>query len=66
MTKSDEILLLLDNALVILDLATQEMAEPSHPLHLTRVENEVIKGRASVVKGAELLKLKLEGRRVNV
>lgn len=65
MKKSYEILMLLENALAILDLATQEMADPKHALHLTRVENEVIKGRASVVKGAELLKLKLEGRRVN-
>jgi hypothetical protein len=65
MKKSYEILMLLDNALAILDLATQEMADPKHTLHLTRIENEVIKGRASVVKGAELLKLKLEGRRVN-
>ena len=58
MTQTEHILLLLDNALAILDIAVQDMAEPKHTLHLTRVENEVIKGRAGVVKGAELLKLK--------
>jgi len=65
MKKSDEIKMLLENALAILDLAVQDMAEPSHPLHRNSVENEVYEGRKRVLKGAELLKLRLEGRRVN-
>jgi len=65
MTKSDEIKMLLDNALAVLDIAMQEMAEPSHPLHRNSVENEVYEGRKRVAKGVELLKLRLEGRHVN-
>lgn len=59
MTQTAHILMLLDNALAILDLATQEMAEPKHPLHLTRIENEIIKGRANVVRAVEFLKLRM-------
>jgi hypothetical protein len=59
MTQTEHILMLLDNALAILDLATQEMADPKHPLHRKKIELEVYEGRKRVVKGAELLRLRV-------
>jgi len=49
--------LILSLTIWLLDRVLERMA--SGELHLTRIENEVIKGRASVLKGLELLKFRV-------
>jgi hypothetical protein len=48
----------LETALAPLDAFLGETVKRDHPLHLTRIENEVIKGRARVLKGLEYLRLR--------